>query len=91
MNKKQKLYESIKDNPQNTKFCDLTKLASHVGFVLGRTKGGHHQYIRPDDPKILISFQPDKQNKSMAKGYQVKQLINFIEENNLQSVLEDSV
>ena len=89
MNRKQKLFESIKNNPQGTKFSNLTKLATYVGFVLDRTKGGHKQYKRSDDPSILISFQPDKRNSSMAKGYQVKQLINFIEENNLRVELEE--
>ena len=45
-------------------------------------------YKRTDYPRQLIPFQPDKHNTKMAKGYQVKQLINFIEENDLQTMLE---
>ena len=89
MNRKQKLFESAKVNPQGVKLSDLEKLATHVGFYLNRIKGSHKQYKRLDDPRDLISFQPDKQNKNMAKSYQVKQLIDFIEENNLQKMLED--
>jgi len=71
------------------RISDVEKLATYVGFQLNRTRGSHKQYKRSDDPKILISFQPDKHNKSMAKSYQVKQLVDFIEDNNLQNILED--
>jgi len=30
-----------------------------------------------------MNFQPDKKNKSKAKKYQIKQLIDFIEDNKL--------
>lgn len=46
-------------------------------------------YKRAEDPKDLMTFQTDSSNKSMAKGYQVKQLIAYIEEHNLQSMLEE--
>lgn len=88
MNKKQRLFEAAKSNPQGMKFSDLEKLATYVGFSLNRTRGSHRQYKRLDDPKDLISFQPDKNNKSMAKKYQVQQLVNFIEENDLQIMLK---
>lgn len=89
MNKKLRLYQAAKANPQNTKFLDLLKLAGYVGFVHDRTKGSHQQFKRSDDPKQLIPFQPDKRDKSKAKPYQVRLLVNFIEENNLQSMLEE--
>jgi hypothetical protein len=43
-----------------------------------RTKGSHFIYIL-DDPFFLISVQKMKDGK--AKPYQVRQLINFIEDN----------
>jgi predicted RNA binding protein YcfA (HicA-like mRNA interferase family) len=89
MNKKQTLFESAKSNPQGTKFSDLIKLATYVGFQYDRTKGSHVMYKRVTDPKDLMTFQKDSSNKSMAKGYQVKQLIRFIEDHNLQSMLEE--
>ncbi len=88
MNKKQELFQAAKANPKGMRFTNLEKLATYVGFHLNRTKGSHKQYKRVDDPRQLISFQPDKHKKSMAKWYQVKQLIDFIEENNLQTMLE---
>jgi len=88
MNRKQKLFLAAKNNPTNVKFSNLEKLATYVGFYLDRTKGSHKMYKRTDDPRQLIPFQPDKHNTKMAKGYQVKQLVNFIEENDLQTMLE---
>ncbi len=87
MNKKQKLFKLAKANPKSVKFADLIKLATYVGFEYSRTKGSHQMYKRTKDPRDLIPFQTDSRNKSMAKSYQVKQLINFIEEHNLQSML----
>ncbi len=89
MNKKQRLYDSAKKNPGGVKFTSLEKLATYVGFHLNRTRGSHKQYKKLDNPKCLISFQPDKKNRSMAKAYQVRELVNFIEENNLHHLLED--
>ena len=89
MNKKQRLLDTIRANPNNAKLAHVLKLAEYVGFVHDRTRSSHKVYKRATDPKTLIPFQTDKKNKSMAKGYQVKQLLNFIEENDLQKLLED--
>lgn len=89
MNRKQKLFKAAKDNPQNVKFSNLENLALAVGFHLDRTKGSHKMYKRTDDPTKVIPFQVDKHDKSKAKSYQVKLLIQFIETHNLQSMLED--
>jgi hypothetical protein len=43
-------------------------------------KGSHFIYRR-DDPFFLISIQ--KMKDGMAKPYQVRQLLHFIEDNNL--------
>lgn len=88
MNKKQKLFQAAKNNPQNVKFSDLEKLATFVGFFLDRTKGSHKMYKRSDNPSQVIPFQPDKHDTKMAKGYQVNQLVYFIEDNNLHCMLE---
>jgi len=49
---------------------------------LERIKGSHHIY-KSSSPFFLISLQKMKDGK--AKPYQVRQLVNFIEENNLIS------
>ncbi len=47
---------------------------------LDRVKGSHHIYKR-GDPFRLISIQ--KMPDGKAKSYQVRQLLDFIEEHNL--------
>ena len=88
MNKKQQLFNAAKTNPQNVRFQDLEKLATYVGFRFSREKGSHNLYKRSTHPRHTMNFQRAKK-QSMAKAYQVKILIDFIEENNLQHMLEE--
>jgi len=85
MTKKKDLFQAAKSNPSNVKFSDLLRLAEQFGFVHDRTKGSHVMYKRSDNPSHLIPFQPDPKNKKMAKPYQVRLLLNFIEEHDLYS------
>lgn len=45
---------------------------------LYKINGSHHIYKKKDDPKYTISIQ--KMNDGKAKPYQVRQLIDFVEE-----------
>ena len=81
MNKKcYALYVKAKKNPRGIKFSELKTLCGCIGLTCVRTKGSHFIF-RLDVPFFLISIQKMKDN--MAKPYQVKQLLNFIEENSL--------
>ena len=88
MNKKQQLFNAAKANPRNVRFQDLEKLAIYVGFRFSREKGSHKLYKRLDDPRHTMNFQRAKK-KSMAKEYQVKNLISFIEDHNLLHMLKE--
>jgi len=84
MNKKmKKLYQKAATDPGSIKFKELKKLAEKSGFVLDHIEGGHHLYKRLDDPYGFMNFQPRKGDKKMAKIYQVRQLLKFIETNEL--------
>ncbi len=87
-----KKHFEIPDDPDN-RDAQLDNLYSLTYNVISAwpksTKGSHRMYKRTDDPRHLIPFQPDKHDAKMAKGYQVKQLISFIEEHDLQFLLED--
>lgn len=72
--KKDKLYEKIKNNPQNIKFIEITALLKHYGFILERQKGSHKIYKRGE---ILVNIQ---KIKGEVKPYQTKQVILAIEE-----------
>ena len=88
MVKTENLYNKAKRTPNNFAFTDLIKLTEAVGFVHrksagGKKKGGSHQFFYRH-PLIggIMNFQPGKP-KSKAKPYQIKQLLDYIEEHNL--------
>ena len=78
------LYEKAKENPKGLRFSELKTLCECIGLKCERIKGSHFIFRR-DDPFFLISIQ--KMKDGMAKPYQVRQLLNFFEEYNLD-VLE---
>lgn len=82
--KKQELYQAAKNSPNNIKFSDLCNLAEAVGFKFRRFNGGHKIY-KHEKMGNIMTFQPDKGDKSKAKAYQVRQLVEFIEEYDLLS------
>lgn len=69
-----KLFDKIKNNPQNTKFDEIKALLRHYGFILQRHKGSHQIYKKDN---ILVNIQ---KVKGEIKPYQVKQVILAIEE-----------
>jgi len=74
------LYEKAKSNPKGLRFSEMKTLCECIGMTCDRIKGSHFIY-RINDPFFLISIQ--KMKDGMAKPYQVRQLLNFIEENKL--------
>ena len=80
-NRYYRLYEKAKANPNGLRFHELKTLCECIGMICDRTKGSHFIY-RLDDPFFLISIQRMKDGK--AKSYQVRQLLDFIEDNNLK-------
>lgn len=83
MKKKQTLLNKAKRNPQGITFKELQELAVFYGFVFDTQKGSHILYKRRDDPHGFMNFQPRKNDKKMAKIYQVRLLIKFIETHDL--------
>ncbi|MBU1078420.1 MAG: hypothetical protein KKH98_14075 [Spirochaetes bacterium] len=86
MGKKKTLLEKVKENPNNVKFNELTNLAEIAGYIFRNANGGHKIYVHPNLETTagkIMNFQPDKNNHKLAKAYQVRQLINSIDENDL--------
>lgn len=88
MNKTQRLYQAATRSPNSFLFRDLCKLAKDVGFKFRGQSGSHKIYKHPT-LGAMMNFQPDKKDKKKAKGYQVNQLLDFINEHNLISREED--
>jgi len=82
MSKKDKLYKKAKASPENLSFVELCSLAEHAGFEFRNQTGSHKIFKHPANKKML-NFQPDEKNKGNAKKYQVKQLVEIIENYNL--------
>lgn len=74
------LFEKAKNNPKGLRFAELGRLCRCIGMIEDRRTGSHFIY-KLDYPFYLISIQKMKDGK--AKAYQVRQLIGFIEENDL--------
>jgi predicted RNA binding protein YcfA (HicA-like mRNA interferase family) len=72
----EKLLQKAYDSPNNFSFKDECKLAELAGFTLVRSKGSHKVYRHPS-LRRRMNFQ---NVKGQAKPYQLKQLLNAIEE-----------
>lgn len=75
-----KLLKKILGGSKNVRFDDLVALVEAFGFRLARTSGSHHIFEHPDVPE-LVNIQ---NCKGKAKAYQVKQLLDLVEEYNLK-------
>lgn len=65
---------------KNIRFSEATTCAESFGFKLDRVNGSHHIYLHPEVTELL-----NLQNvQGKAKPYQVKQLLQIIEQYNLQ-------
>lgn len=69
MTKKQKLFEKIKNNPQNVRFSELKQLLLDENFILDRISGSHHIFKRED----IIFVIP--MHKDLVKSVYVKRVI----------------
>ncbi|MFN0012759.1 MAG: type II toxin-antitoxin system HicA family toxin [Phycisphaerales bacterium] len=74
------LLARIQFNRHNVRFRDLVRLAEALGFVHARTAGSHRIYIHPVHTGAELNLQPHGLD---AKPYQVKQLLDLVEEYNL--------
>lgn len=81
MNKRcYELYEKAKSNPKGLRFVELKSLCECIEMKCDRVRGSHF-ILKMENPSFLISIQKMKDGK--AKPYQVRELLDFIEDNNL--------
>ncbi len=74
------LLEFTKNNPKGVRFSDLQQLCLCCGMWHDRTKGSHYVY-KHENPFFMVTIQELPDGK--AKPYQVKQVIEFIENHDL--------
>lgn len=74
MAKRTKLFEKVKNNPNDVTFAQVEKLLIGEGFVLDRVSGSHHVYCRE-----AVTFVIPVHGKRVKSVY-VRRLIEIIEE-----------
>lgn len=79
MGQKEKLLTKARSSTANFRFNDLIKLAELCGFEKNRQKGSH-VIMRHKTYDIFMNFQD---HKGDAKPYQVRQLLQDIDDYNL--------
>jgi hypothetical protein len=79
MSKIEKLFDRIKNNPQNVRFDEICKLAEVFGFKYKGGKGSHKVYSK----KGIIDILNFQNVHGMAKPYQVSQFLKITEDNDL--------
>lgn len=72
----EKLLAKVRNSPSGITFDELCRLADRSGFVF-RRQGGSHKVYKHKIHGMIMNFQPDR--NGMAKAYQVKQLLEFID------------
>lgn len=77
---RRKLLEKALSGSKNIRFDEFTVLLEGFGFVLKRINGSHHIYRHP---KIARAF-PVQNEHGKAKPYQVRQLLELIEQYDLR-------
>ena len=75
-----KVHEKILAGSRNVRFEDVCRLAEGFGFYRDLISGSHHIYRHPRG--LMLNLQPDR--KGQAKFYQVRQLLDLVEENGLK-------
>jgi hypothetical protein len=76
LSQREKLLQSILDNPKNVRFVDACKAAELIGYEAKAQKGSHNAYVKSGELEGL-NFQNRNGN---IVPYQGKQLQRKIEE-----------
>jgi hypothetical protein len=80
-----KLLNKARTSPGNLRFEEICQLAEEYGFEFKRQGGSSHRIYKHPNVFKLMNFQ---NVNGMAKAYQVKQLLNAID--NLPDVEEET-
>lgn len=83
MGQKEKLIRRLKERPRDFTFEEAETLLGYLEFIRsnkGRTSGSRVMFSSPEHGTILL-HKPHPQKE--LKGYQVKQLVDFLEQEGL--------
>lgn len=74
MAKKDKLFQRLKNSPNNVNFAEIRQLLELEGFILDRITGSHHIFQKAD----IIFAIPVHRNR--VKSVYVRRVIELIEQ-----------
>jgi hypothetical protein len=77
MAQKQKLLESIRNNPKDVRFDDACKVAEWLGFIHKAQNGTSHRAFSKTGEPVILNFQ--EKNNGLIAPYQARQLIEMLE------------
>lgn len=69
--------QRLKRNPRDVRFSELERIILRAGFVLDRTRGSHHVYVR--GRRVLTIVKPHGTHKT-CHPTDVRDVIRFLEE-----------
>lgn len=77
MSKKEKLLNTIKNNPKNVRFKDLKKILEDIGYKAINRGGSHYVFTKENSESLTIPY------KKPVKIIYVKQVIKIIEKESI--------
>jgi hypothetical protein len=75
MTQREKLLNTIRQNPKAVRFDDACKIAGWLGFIHDAGQGSHRVFKRPGEP-IQLNFQ---NRNGFIPPYQAQQLIAMLD------------
>ncbi len=69
--------QRLKRDPKGVRFSELERIILRTGFVLDRTRGSHHVYVRGN--RVLTVVKPHGGRKA-CHPRDVRDVIRFLEE-----------
>lgn len=84
MSKKEKLIARFKSKPKDFKYSELETLLISLGYEennKGKTSGSAVSFLNTDIGSIIMMHKPH--NPDILKHYQIKEIIEELENNNL--------
>ncbi|MGG7471140.1 type II toxin-antitoxin system HicA family toxin [Chryseobacterium arthrosphaerae] len=84
MSRKEKLIARLKSKPKDFKYSELITLLKSLGYEennKGKTSGSAVSFLNKTIGSVIMMHKPH--NPDILKGYQLKEIIEELENNNL--------
>jgi len=82
----------MKKQPRNVRLGTLIHVARALGFretEASKRSGGSHIVMARPGLREILTLQPDKKKRNLAKAYQVRQFLDIVDEHALLDTLHN--